>query len=191
MRESVLPQNNRKCCSSYKDHYLKHIKMQPMQATSKVRKLKMKQPQHDIEFTETSEKNPSPRWDLNPRPSVIWSDALTTWATGDSMVSKGQFVGLDWNRITRLHSCQVMTGTCELTNSITLSHIKAYQDAANQPPKWVYIKDETTTWYRITATATKTWYRTLKKIRVPETHKLTLAHHGVSSSSVVRASNYM
>ena len=26
------------------------------------------------------------------------------------MVSKGQFMGLDWNRITRLHS-QVMTGT--------------------------------------------------------------------------------
>ena len=39
------------------------------------------------------------------------------------MVSKGQFMGLDWNRITRLHS-QVMTGTYELTNSIavTLSH---------------------------------------------------------------------
>ena len=37
-----------------------------------------------------------------------------------SMVSKGQFVGLDWNRITRLHS-QVMTGTQELTNSIALS----------------------------------------------------------------------
>ena len=29
------------------------------------------------------------------------------WATGDSMVSKGQFLGLDWNRIARLHS-QVM-----------------------------------------------------------------------------------
>ena len=29
------------------------------------------------------------------------------------MASKGQFVGLDWNRITRLHS-QVMTGTQEL-----------------------------------------------------------------------------
>ena len=44
------------------------------------------------------------------------------WATGDSaMVSKGQFMGLDWNRITRLHS-QVMTDTHELTNSITLSH---------------------------------------------------------------------
>ena len=26
------------------------------------------------------------------------------WATGDSMVSKSQFVSLDWNRITRLHS---------------------------------------------------------------------------------------
>ena len=43
------------------------------------------------------------------------------WATGDSMVSKGQFVGLDWNHIARLHS-QVMNGTCELTNSIALSH---------------------------------------------------------------------
>ena len=43
------------------------------------------------------------------------------WATGDSMVSKGQFVGLDWNHIMRLHS-QVMTGTQELTISIELSH---------------------------------------------------------------------
>ena len=43
------------------------------------------------------------------------------WATGDSMVSKGQFMGLDWNCITLLHS-QVTTGTHELTNSITLSH---------------------------------------------------------------------
>ena len=41
------------------------------------------------------------------------------WATGDSMVSKGQFVGLDWNRITQLHS-QVMTGTHELTNWLHL-----------------------------------------------------------------------
>ena len=52
---------------------------------------------------------------------------LTTWATGDSMVSKGQFVGLDWNRITRLHS-QVMIGTQEVKNSLTASrcHLKAY-----------------------------------------------------------------
>ena len=43
------------------------------------------------------------------------------------MVSKGQFVGLDWNRITRLHS-QAMTGTQEVKNSLTASrcHLKAY-----------------------------------------------------------------
>ena len=42
------------------------------------------------------------------------------------MVSKGQFVGLDWNRITRLHS-QVMIGTQEVKNSLTASrcHLKA------------------------------------------------------------------
>ena len=33
-------------------------------------------------------------------------------ATGDSVMSEGQFVGLDWNRIAQLHS-QVMTSTCE------------------------------------------------------------------------------
>ena len=33
--------------------------------------LKMKQQQHDINFEEDSEKIPRPRWDLNPRPSVI------------------------------------------------------------------------------------------------------------------------
>ena len=38
-------------------------------------------------------------------------DALTTELL-ETMVSKGQFVGLDWNRIARLHS-QVMTSTCE------------------------------------------------------------------------------
>ena len=43
------------------------------------------------------------------------------------MVSKGQFVSLDWNRITRLHS-QVMIGTQEVKNSLTASrcHLKAY-----------------------------------------------------------------
>ena len=43
------------------------------------------------------------------------------------MVSKGQFVGLNWNRITRLHS-QVMIGTQEVKNSLTASrcHLKAY-----------------------------------------------------------------
>ena len=44
------------------------------------------------------------------------------WATGDSMVSKGQFMGLNWNPITRLHS-QVMTGTHELTNIDSITTI--------------------------------------------------------------------
>ena len=35
------------------------------------------------------------------------------------MVSKGQFVGLDWNRIARLHS-QVLTSTCETHHAVTL-----------------------------------------------------------------------
>ena len=56
----------------------------------------------------------------------------------------GQFVCLDRNRITRLHS-QVMTGTQELPRC----HIKTYQDAANHFQS-EYIKDETTTtWYSI------------------------------------------
>ena len=33
--------------------------------------LKMKQQQHDINLRRIRKKNPSPRWDLNPRPSVI------------------------------------------------------------------------------------------------------------------------
>ena len=37
------------------------------------------------------------------------------------MVIKGQLVGLDWNRIARLHS-QVMNGTHELTDIIARSH---------------------------------------------------------------------
>ena len=48
------------------------------------------------------------------------------------MVSKGQFVGLDWNRITRLHS-QVVTGTRELTNSITHSSFSPGQEIYQRP----------------------------------------------------------
>ena len=53
------------------------------------------------------------------------------WATGDSVVSKGQFVGLDRNCIARLHS-QVMTSTFETASRC---HIEAYPAAAHQPPK--------------------------------------------------------
>ena len=43
------------------------------------------------------------------------------------MVSKGQFVGLDWNRIARLHS-QVLTSTFDTHyqhRAVTLMHIKS------------------------------------------------------------------
>ena len=42
------------------------------------------------------------------------------WATGDSMVSEGQFVGLDWNRIARLHS-QVLVSTNLITSGMDQS----------------------------------------------------------------------
>ena len=66
---------------------------------------------------------------------------------GDSEVSKGQIVGIDWNCIARLHS-HVLAHMISLTasrchikashmNSLTASrrHIMAYRDASNQPPK--------------------------------------------------------
>ena len=90
--------------------------------------LKMKK-QHD-RCKENSEKNPESQMGFETttvRDLVVCSKHLVT---GDSMVSKSQFVGLDWNRITRLRS-QVRTGTRE-----SRCHIKAYQDAANQSPKW-------------------------------------------------------
>ena len=48
------------------------------------------------------------------------------------MVSKGQFLGLDWNRAPPLHS-QVMKGTHMNSLTALRCHIKAYLDAANQP----------------------------------------------------------
>ena len=42
------------------------------------------------------------------------------WATGHSVVSKGQVGGYDWNRMTRLHSH--VLGSYDLTNNIALSH---------------------------------------------------------------------
>ena len=65
------------------------------------------------------------------------------------MVSKGHIVGIDWNRIARLHSHMLAhmnsltASRCHINashmNSLTASrrHIKAYQDASNQPPKCV------------------------------------------------------
>ena len=89
------------------------------------------------------------------------------------MVSKGQFVGLDWNRITRLDS-QVMTGTQEVENSLTASrcHLKAYP-RCGQPTSKVSILKMKQLLILLTSCDA-----------VPvETHKLAVAHHRVSSSS--------
>ena len=68
-------------------------------------------------------------------------------ATGDSVVSKGRIVGINCNRIARLHShvqdqmISLTVSRCHIKvshmNSLTASrrHIKAYRDASNQPPK--------------------------------------------------------
>ena len=63
----------------------------------------MKQQQHDINLRRTRKKSES-QMGFEP----------TTLRDLVSMVSKGQFVGLDWNRITRLHS-QVMIGMLDLS----------------------------------------------------------------------------
>ena len=90
-------------------------------------------------------------------PDGIWthdppwsSRMLYHWATGDSVVSNGQIVGIDRDCIAWLHS-HVLVHMNSLTasrchikashmNSLITSrrHIKAYRDVSNQPPKWVY-----------------------------------------------------
>ena len=47
------------------------------------------------------------------------SGMLYHWASEDSVVSKGQIVGIDWSRIAWLRT---LACSYELTNSITLSH---------------------------------------------------------------------
>ena len=65
------------------------------------------------------------------------------WTTEDSVVSKGQFVGIDWNHIAQLHS-QVSTGTHETHwqhHAVSLKHIQM------QPTKLQseHVKYKTTT----------------------------------------------
>ena len=81
----------------------------------------MKQQTHGKLNVWRTRKKSEPQMGFEPTTLRDLVGCCNHWATGDSMVSKGQFMGLDWSRITRLHS-QVMTGTQKLTNSITLSH---------------------------------------------------------------------
>ena len=84
--------------------------MQPTNLQSEY--IKMKQQTHDKLNVWRTRKKSEPQMGFEPTTLRDLVGCSNHWATGDSMVSKGQFVGLDWNRITRLHS-QVMTGTHE------------------------------------------------------------------------------
>ena len=67
----------------------------------------------------------------------------TTELLGTLAVSKGQILGIDWNRIARLHSYMLAhmnsltASRCHIKashmNSLTASrrHVKAYRDASN------------------------------------------------------------
>ena len=77
-------------------------------------------------------KNPSPRWDLNPRPSVIQSDALPLSYWRLPIARLHSHVLADMNSLTALR-CHIKASHM---NSLTASrrHIKAYRDVSNQPP---------------------------------------------------------
>ena len=61
-------------------------------------------------------KKSEPQMGFQPMILRDLSDALTTELLESLWWARVNFMGLDWNRITRLHS-QVMTGTHELINS--------------------------------------------------------------------------
>ena len=113
------------------------------------------------DFNREITENPSPRWDMNPRPSVIYN--VVGCSTTELLRT------LWWARV----KLWVLTGTASRgyahllahMNSLTASRrhikasritsltvlrrrIKAYRDASNQPPKWVY-REITTTWYSV------------------------------------------
>ena len=81
----------------------------------------MKQQIHDKLNVWRTRKKSDPQMGFEPTILRDLVGCSNYWATGDFMVGKGQFMGLDWNRIMQLHS-QVMIGTRKLFNSITLSH---------------------------------------------------------------------
>ena len=65
---------------------------------------KMKQQTHDKLNVGWTRKKSEPQMGLEPTTLHDLVGCSNHWATGDFMVSKGQFMGLDWNRIMRLHS---------------------------------------------------------------------------------------
>ena len=98
----------------------------------------MKQQLHDKLNVRRTRKKSEPQIGFEPTILRDLVGCSSHWATGDSMVSKGQFMGLNWNRITRLHS---QAWTHSQHRAVTLKHIKMQPTNLQSE----YIKDETTT----------------------------------------------
>ena len=103
----------------------------------------------------------SPRWDMNPRPSVIYNvvgcsttELLRTlwWARVKLWVMTGTASRGYAHVLAHMNS--LTASRCHIKashmNSLTIlrRRIKAYRDASNQPPKWVH-REITTTWYSV------------------------------------------
>ena len=66
--------------------------------------MQMKQQIHDKLNVWRTRKKSQPQMRFEPKTLRDLVGCSNHWATGDLMVSKGQFMCLDWNHITRLHS---------------------------------------------------------------------------------------
>ena len=82
-------------------------------------------------------------------PDGIWthdppwsSRMLYHWATGDSVVSKGQIVGIDWNRIAWLHSHVLVhmnsltASRCHINASHMVEHPTRSRRVVGSNPIW-------------------------------------------------------
>ena len=56
----------------------------------------------------------------------------SNWATGDSVVSKGRIVGIDWNRITQLHSDTLVPETKKILKNVLVDFLQLFSIKVNQ-----------------------------------------------------------
>ena len=54
------------------------------------------------------------------------------WATGDSVVSKGRIVGIDWNRIAQLHSHTLVPETKKILKNVLVDFLQLFPIKVNQ-----------------------------------------------------------
>ena len=93
-------------------------------------------------------KNPSLRWELNPMPTTLRDLVRCSnhLATGDSMVSKSQFVGLDWKRITWLQLSFIIANIFPVVSTFPAHHALTYPGSPNRTEtdkkeKWFTVRN--------------------------------------------------